>query len=43
MDHWAHAERPLVEVREEFGVGPKHLPGPDPVPGVPTEIAAQTS
>jgi hypothetical protein len=40
MDHWAHAERPLVEVREELGVGPKHLPGEDPVPTVPTEIVA---
>jgi len=38
MDHWAHAERPLVEVREEFGVGPKHLPGEDPVPSVPTAV-----
>lgn len=38
MDHWAHAERPLAEVREEFGIGPKHLPGPDPVPTLPTEV-----
>jgi hypothetical protein len=38
MDHWAHAERPLVEVREQFGVGPKHLPGEDPAPTVPTEV-----
>jgi hypothetical protein len=40
MDHWAHAERPLAEVREELGVGPKHLPGPDPVPSLPTEVVA---
>jgi hypothetical protein len=38
MDHWAHAERPLAEVREELGVGPKHLPGPDPAPSVPTVV-----
>ncbi len=38
MDHWAQAERPLVEVREEYGVGPKHLPGEDPVPSVPTLV-----
>jgi hypothetical protein len=41
MDHWAHAERPLVEVREDFGVGPKHLPGEDPVPSVPTAVVPE--
>jgi len=41
MDHWANAERPLAEVREEFGVGPKHLPGEDPVPSVPTVVRAE--
>mgnify|MGYP003120911017 CR=1 FL=1 len=41
MDHWAHAERPLTEVREELGVGPKHLDGPDPTPSVPTEVVVQ--
>jgi hypothetical protein len=41
MDHWAHAERPLVEVREEFGVGPKHLPGEDPAPSVPTVVVSE--
>ena len=43
MDHWANAERPLAEVREEFGVGPKHLPGPDPVPSLPTEVVSSGS
>jgi hypothetical protein len=43
MDHWAHAERPLAEVRKEFGIGPKHLPGPDPVPSLPTKVIAATS
>jgi hypothetical protein len=38
MDHWANAGRPLAEVREEFGVGPKHLSGEDPVPTLPTEV-----
>jgi hypothetical protein len=38
MDHWANAERPLAEVRQELGVGPKHLPGPDPVPSLPTLV-----
>lgn len=40
MDHWAWADRPLAEVREELGVGPKHLPGPDPAPSVPTAVVA---
>jgi len=38
LDHWAHAHRPLVEVREEFNVGPKRLPGPDAAPAVPTRV-----
>jgi hypothetical protein len=40
LDHWAYAHRPLVEVREEFHVGPKHLPGPDATPAVPTLVDA---
>jgi hypothetical protein len=38
LDHWAHARRPLVEIREEFNVGPKRLPGPDSAPATPTLI-----
>jgi hypothetical protein len=38
MDHWAMAERPLAEVREELHVGPKRLPGEDPAPSVPTLV-----
>jgi hypothetical protein len=41
MDHWAMAERPLAEVRDELNVGPKHLPGEDPVPAVPTLVVPQ--
>jgi hypothetical protein len=40
LDHWEHARRPLAEVREEFGIGPKRLPGPDAVPSVPTLVRA---
>jgi hypothetical protein len=40
LDHWAHARRPLVEIREEFNVGPKRLPGPDSAPATPTLINA---
>jgi hypothetical protein len=39
LDHWAHAHRPLEEVREEFHVGPKGLPGPDAAPAVPTVVS----
>ena len=42
MDHWAHAERPLAEVREELHVGAKWFPGPDPVPSLPTEVLSPT-
>ena len=38
LDHWAHAHRPLAEIREEFNVGPKHHPGPDSAPAVPTRV-----
>jgi hypothetical protein len=38
LDHWAHAHRPLAVIREEFGIGPKRLPGPDAAPAVPTLI-----
>jgi hypothetical protein len=38
LDHWSHAARPLAEVREEFHVGPKHRPGPDSAPAVPTPV-----
>jgi hypothetical protein len=40
MDHWAHARRPLVEIREEFNIGPKHLAGPDAAPATPTLVDA---
>jgi hypothetical protein len=40
LDHWAHAERPLADIRAEFGIGPKRAPGPDSAPSVPTSIAA---
>ncbi len=40
LDHWAHARRPLVEIREEFNVGPKRLPGPDSAPATPTLVDA---
>jgi hypothetical protein len=40
LDHWAHARRPLVEIREEFHIGPKHLPGPDSAPATPTLVHA---
>jgi hypothetical protein len=38
MDHWAHARRPLVEIREEFRIGPKRLGGPDSAPATPTLV-----
>ena len=40
LDHWAHARRPLVEIREEFNIGPKRLPGPDSAPATPTLVNA---
>jgi hypothetical protein len=40
LDHWAHAHRPLGEIREEFGIGPKRLPGPDAAPAMPTLVDA---
>lgn len=40
LDHWAHAHRPLAEIREEFGIGPKRLPGPDAVPDLPVAVSA---
>jgi hypothetical protein len=40
LDHWAHARRPLVEIREEFGIGPKRVPGPDSAPATPTLVNA---
>ncbi len=40
MDHFAHAERPLAEIREEFNIGPKRMSGPDSVPAVPTLVSA---
>ncbi len=40
LDHWAHARRPLVEIRDEFNIGPKRLPGPDPASAVPTLVDA---
>ena len=38
LDHWAHAHRPLEEIREEFHIGPKHVPGPDSAPDVPIPV-----
>jgi hypothetical protein len=38
LDHWAHADRPLVEIREEFNIGPKRVAGPDSAPMVPTLV-----
>jgi hypothetical protein len=38
LNHWAHAHRPLTEIRDEFHIGPKRLAGPDAVPAVPTPI-----
>jgi hypothetical protein len=40
LDHWAHARRPLVEIREEFNIGPKRLGGPDSAPATPTLVDA---
>jgi hypothetical protein len=40
LDHWAHARRPLVEIREEFNIGPKRIAGPDSAPAVPTLVNA---
>jgi hypothetical protein len=40
LDHWAYAHRPLAEIREEFNIGPKRLPGPDSAPATPTLINA---
>jgi hypothetical protein len=40
LDHWAHAARPLADVREEYGIGPKRVPGPDSAPAVPTLVSA---
>ena len=40
LDHWAHAHRQLAEVREEFHIGPKHVPGPDAAPATPTLVHA---
>jgi hypothetical protein len=40
LDHWAHAEWPLAQVREEFGIGPKRVAGPDSAPAVPTVVSA---
>jgi hypothetical protein len=40
LDHWAHARRPLAEIREEFNIGPKHLAGPDSAPATPTLVNA---
>jgi hypothetical protein len=40
LDHWAHARRPLVEIREEFNIGPTRLPGPDSAPATPTLVNA---
>jgi hypothetical protein len=40
LDHWAHARRPLVEIREEFNIGPKRLSGPDSAPATPTLVNA---
>ena len=40
LDHWAYAHRPLAEIREEFGIGPKRMPGPDSAPATPTLVNA---
>ena len=40
LDHWAHARRPLSEIREEFNIGPKEIDGPDSAPATPTVINA---
>jgi hypothetical protein len=40
LDHWAHAHRPLAEIREEFNIGPKRVEGPDAAPAVPTLVDA---
>ena len=40
LDHWAHARRPLRDIREEFHVGPKRVPGPDAAPATPTLVDA---
>ena len=37
-DHWAHARRPLAEIRAEFNIGPKRVPGPDSAPVLPTLV-----
>ncbi len=38
LDHWAHARRPLAEIRAEFNIGPKRVPGPDSAPVLPTLV-----
>ncbi len=38
LDHWAHAHRPLAEIRDEFDIGPKRVPGPDSAPVLPTPV-----